>query len=423
MQRKPQDIETLADLAQQLVARDRPRRLTGLRGAARAARVAELVRAHGARPVLVVVPDAKAGDALLEDLRAALGEAPDEGRLRAFPRHDTQPYDRFSPQPFVVAQRMDVLYRWLASPAPAAGATTRRAGADRRRAVDRARAARADARGRARRIVHLEVGQIDRPRRARRDAGRPPATRACRSSRSAASWRCAAASSTCSRRSAPRRCAIELLGDEVESIREFDPASQRSQAPLGLRGRAAAARAAARPRARDRALGRDARAAPRSRASRRASVDELLDTLLRGPCRRAPRRWRRCLLPGVETRLRLPAGGHARRDRRARAPGASACCAMPRRRTRTTSSRARADASSRRPTSSRSRRTRSSGAARAQPGAARAARRRAGRRHRALARARRDRTTSCAASSRARAPATPRWRRWSQRDRRWRDER
>ena len=36
-------------------------------------------------------------------------------RVRAFPRHDTQPYERFSPQPFVVAQRMEVLYRWLAA--------------------------------------------------------------------------------------------------------------------------------------------------------------------------------------------------------------------------------------------------------------------------------------------------------------------
>jgi len=119
VQRKKNDaIESLADLAQQLVARSRPLRVAGLRGASRAALVAELARAHGPRPLLVVVPTAKHGDAFLEDLRATLGEKPDEGRLRAFPRYDTQPYERFSPQPFLVAQRMDVLYRWLASPVP-----------------------------------------------------------------------------------------------------------------------------------------------------------------------------------------------------------------------------------------------------------------------------------------------------------------
>jgi len=42
------------------------------------------------------------------------GSAADDRRTRAFPRHDTLPYDRFSPQGFVIAQRMDVLYRWAA---------------------------------------------------------------------------------------------------------------------------------------------------------------------------------------------------------------------------------------------------------------------------------------------------------------------
>ncbi len=43
----------------------------------------------------------------------ATGGAPHD--IRIFPRYDTPPYDRFSPQPFVVAQRMHVLFRWLRS--------------------------------------------------------------------------------------------------------------------------------------------------------------------------------------------------------------------------------------------------------------------------------------------------------------------
>jgi transcription-repair coupling factor (superfamily II helicase) len=101
--------------------RERALRITGLRGAARGVVGGHIVRAHGERPVLFVTATAKAGDALAGDLRAALGEVEEDGRVREFPRHDTQPYERFSPQPFVVAQRMEVLYRWLANPAPAAG--------------------------------------------------------------------------------------------------------------------------------------------------------------------------------------------------------------------------------------------------------------------------------------------------------------
>ncbi len=114
--------ETLDDLSKRLHERETPARIVGLRGAARAVAVAHLARAHGNRPVLVLVPTAKAGDAFVEDLQAALGESPEEGRLRAFPRYDTQPYERFSPQPFLVAQRMDVLYRWLSCPKPTKGA-------------------------------------------------------------------------------------------------------------------------------------------------------------------------------------------------------------------------------------------------------------------------------------------------------------
>ncbi|MCG8591968.1 MAG: hypothetical protein MJE66_21950, partial [Proteobacteria bacterium] len=51
------------------LARGGPVRLTGLRGSAVAVVAAELVRAHGERPVLVLTSSSKRGDALLGDLR------------------------------------------------------------------------------------------------------------------------------------------------------------------------------------------------------------------------------------------------------------------------------------------------------------------------------------------------------------------
>ena len=103
------------ELAERVLARKGVLRLTGLRGAARAWAGAALVHAVAPKPVLFLAPDAKSADALLEDLRVMLGEpaAEEGGSVRPFPHPDTLPYDRFSPQPFVTAQRMDVLYRWL----------------------------------------------------------------------------------------------------------------------------------------------------------------------------------------------------------------------------------------------------------------------------------------------------------------------
>ena len=111
--RRKQPRSALSALALAVQARTAPVRITGLRGASKSAVAAELIRAHAGRPVLLVGASAKSGDALAEDLRTMLGEDSESRRLRAFPRHDTLPYDRFSPQPFLTAQRMDVLYRWL----------------------------------------------------------------------------------------------------------------------------------------------------------------------------------------------------------------------------------------------------------------------------------------------------------------------
>jgi len=167
-----------------------------------------------------------------EILRAALGEPEEGGRVREFPRHDTQPYERFSPQPFLVAQRMDVLYRWLASPKPGNGAAAMREPAPVVVAPWTALALRVPPRETVRaRSVHLEVGQtLDRDALVevlvaagyqRMPLVEEPGELAVRGH---------ILDLFPPQRERPLR--VELLGDEVESIREFDPASQRSQQTL-----------------------------------------------------------------------------------------------------------------------------------------------------------------------------------------------
>ena len=223
--RRPESLEALAE---RVIARTGPVRLTGLRGAAPAVVAAHLVRAHGARPALVLVPSAKACDTFVEDLRAALGEPGDDGRVRPFPRHDTHPYERFSPQPFVVAQRMDVLYRWLANassvrsePGPVVVAPWS------------ALAVRVPARDVVRsRTVHLEVGQtIDRDALVETLLAAGYQRMPLVEERGELAVRGGILDVFPPQRALPIR--VEMLGDEVESIRDFDPASQRSQEKLG----------------------------------------------------------------------------------------------------------------------------------------------------------------------------------------------
>ena len=229
--------------------------------------------------MLFLAPDAKSADALLEDLRVMLGEAaPEEGgRVRPFPRPDTLPYDRFSPQPFVTTQRMDVLYRWLEAEwskredgrslvvvAPLTALALRVPTRDAVRArtlqirvgqwIDRdAFVAQLVAAGYARMALVEERGEFA-VRGGIVDVFPPHATRPVR---------------------------IELTGDEVESIREFDAASQRSQERLG---------AVALPPPREIQLDRDLviersleiRERAEEQGADPRATDEILDTLLRG---------------------------------------------------------------------------------------------------------------------------------------------
>ncbi|MCC6640937.1 MAG: transcription-repair coupling factor [Deltaproteobacteria bacterium] len=296
----PPAIRDLAEVAARVCARSGTVRLTGLRGSARAAVVSELIRAHADRAVVCLVPTSKSGDALLDDLRSMLGEAGAE-RLRAFPRHDTPPFDRFSPQPFVLAQRMDVLYRLLVAAGPRESVAARKP-APIVVAPWTALATRVPSREVVRaRSVELTVGQsVDRDALAETLIAAGYTRMSLVEERGELSVRGGILDVFPPQRSRPVR--IELLGDEVESIREFDAASQRSQERL-------ASVVCAPPREllfdREtviersdaiRALGEAERIPPRH-------VDETIDALLRGSIPPGAEALAPLLQPGLETFL------------------------------------------------------------------------------------------------------------------------
>ncbi len=267
-------------------------RIQGLRGGARAAVIARLVEAHAAAPVLVLTAGAKETDRLVEDLRAALGEGSD-GRVRPFPHPDAGPYDRFSPQPLVIAQRMEVLHR-LAAPgaeppplvvAPWSALAWRVPAREAVRAAT-VRIARGDSIDRDALVLSLVSAGYSR--------------QSVVEERGEVAVRGGIVDVFPPQRAHPVR--IELLGDEVESLRDFDPASQRSQAELPffvapppreiLATREGVIERSGQIRARGLAQGVPGRA-----------LDALLDALLRGALPPGSEALAALLQPALETFL------------------------------------------------------------------------------------------------------------------------
>jgi len=300
-------VRNLEQLAKELAAREgtpAPVRLAGLRGAARGVVGARLVQAHAGRPALFVAATAKAADALLQDLRVALGEwngqGPPDGEFQtvAFPRHDTAPYDRFSPQPFVIAQRMDVLYRLLecdervarGEPAPVVVAPWT------------ALAMRVPSREAVReRSVALAVGlEIERDELVERLLAAGYVRMPMVEERGEFAVRGGIVDIFPPQR--PRPVRLEMLGDEIESIREFDPASQRSLRTLPFA-------TAAPPREllfdRDHVIerGDELRELARAEGVPDRTVDELIDSLLRGHVPPGAETLAPVLQPSLETVL------------------------------------------------------------------------------------------------------------------------
>jgi transcription-repair coupling factor (superfamily II helicase) len=93
---------------QNVVHRERPTRLLGVRGAGPFV-VSQLRRAHPG-VLWVVCPTSKRAELFAQDLRTFSGNP-----VQLFPQYDTPPFDRFSPHPEVEARRMSLIYELLAS--------------------------------------------------------------------------------------------------------------------------------------------------------------------------------------------------------------------------------------------------------------------------------------------------------------------
>ncbi len=190
----------------------------GVSDGAKAAALAALAR-DATRPIVVVTPRPHHADALADELAAWLGGHASH-RVLVFPERDALPYERLAPDADDVRGRLDALDALAASPviAPvivtcAAALAQRTISPDELRratvAVVRGERTSLDALIRALDAAGFRIEpQVTAPGEASRRGGIvdvwPPAEE--------------------------RPLRIELFGDEVESIRDFDPATQRSTA-------------------------------------------------------------------------------------------------------------------------------------------------------------------------------------------------
>ena len=103
---------SLVKLVQHALQRERPLRLLRVQGSAGAFVVSQLRGAHPG-PILLIAPTSDRAERFASDLRTFSTGAD----VRIFPRHDTPPFDRFSPHPAIEARRMSLLYGLLAADA------------------------------------------------------------------------------------------------------------------------------------------------------------------------------------------------------------------------------------------------------------------------------------------------------------------
>ncbi|MEX0749173.1 MAG: CarD family transcriptional regulator, partial [Dehalococcoidia bacterium] len=220
------DLSALLPLVDEAVDIDRLRRrmaehralMVGVSDGAKATVLAALARDAG-RAMLIIVPKPQHADALAEELQAWLGTQ-GRDRVMLFPERDALPYERLSPDPDDVRQRLNALDALAASavispiivaPAAAVAQCTLTPEEARRSTIAIARGERINMQDFLR---ALDAGgyriepQVTAPGEASRRGGIvdvwPPAE------------------------DLPLR--IELFGDDVESIRAFDAATQRSEA-------------------------------------------------------------------------------------------------------------------------------------------------------------------------------------------------
>src|SRR5499427_9096100 len=97
------------------------KRIQGLQGSARAY-VLSLLAEDSRRPTLVVSPSGRDAENLYDDLAFFIGEkdslSPFRNRLHLFPSWEILPFEGLSPHPDNVAARLEGLYKWIEEPAP-----------------------------------------------------------------------------------------------------------------------------------------------------------------------------------------------------------------------------------------------------------------------------------------------------------------
>ena len=197
------------------------RRLSGLTNTARSLYLPLLTRA-AKHPVVVVVADNKAAEALEPTLRAGceLTGAVDPDRVVRFPAHDVLPFENLSPHPDVQEQRAAALYKLatggvsiLIAPAESAALRLFDRNYYASLAVTVRRGEELDVEiltGHLASVGYTQVDLVEMPGQFTRRGGildvySPEADRPVR---------------------------IEFFGDEIETIRKFDPETQRSQSGL-----------------------------------------------------------------------------------------------------------------------------------------------------------------------------------------------
>jgi transcription-repair coupling factor (superfamily II helicase) len=221
--------QSTAELATALLAPRRSVRVAGLRGAARAVWVAQLARAHGRSPAARDRAEREGRRRVRRRSRVRARRSAGHGAAARVPalRHAALRALLAAAVRGRAAHGRAV--RWLASANKGAGAEPAPIVVAPWTALAPRVPTREHVRGRT---VHLELGQtIDRDALVATLVGAGYARMPLVEERGEIAVRGGILDVFPPHRAAPVR--IELLGDEVESIREFDPASQRSQTPLG----------------------------------------------------------------------------------------------------------------------------------------------------------------------------------------------
>ena len=197
------------------------RRVSGLTSTARALYIPLFARA-AKEPVIVVVPDNKAAEALQLTLRAGceLTGAIDPKRVLRLPAHDVLPFENLSPHPDIQEQRAAVLWKYstgaasiLIAPVEAVALRLFPRSYYTGLALKLERGEEVDI---TMLIDHLtsvgysQVDLVEMPGQFARRGGIFDVYSA----------------------EADRPVRVEFFGDEIESIRKFDPETQRSSAPI-----------------------------------------------------------------------------------------------------------------------------------------------------------------------------------------------